>query len=223
MLSVVFPTLNAANSIGGAQNAIGVGGMVSEIVVADGGSTDETCKIAKHEGAKIVNGAKGRGAQLAAGAKAATGNWLLFLHADTQLEPGWQDEVRAFIEETGKAQKAAVFRFKLNDDGGRARALEAIVSARCAVLGLPYGDQGLLISKEFYEQLGGFNEIPLMEDVDFVRRIGRNRLHYFEHSAVTSAERYKREGYLKRMMRNAACLTMFFAGVKPERILSFYQ
>ena len=97
------------------------------------------------------------------------------------------------------------------------------MSARCRFLALPYGDQGLLISKTFYETLGGFKNIPLMEDVELVRRVGRGRLIALHHAAITSAARYRREGYLKRALRNASCLAMWFAGVAPERILRFYR
>jgi len=101
--------------------------------------------------------------------------------------------------------------------------LEFIVKLRCIFFALPYGDQGILISRQLYEEIGGFKPLVLMEDVDIVRRIGRSRLHYFQTKAITSADRYKRDGYLARVARNAKCLTLWFVGVSPEKILEKYQ
>ena len=175
MLSVVIPALNAADSLGRVLECLDRT-LVAEAVVADGGSTDNTVAVAERGGARVVRSAAGRGAQLTAGAAVASGDWLLFLHADTRLGPGWTQAVRKFMAATGAGHRAAVFRYVLDDDAPAARRLEAVVRWRCRFLGLPYGDQGLLISRNFYESLGGFELMPLMEDVDFVRRIGRRRL-----------------------------------------------
>ena len=221
MLSVVIPTLNAADSLGRALQSLD-GTLVAEAVVADGGSTDSTVELAERGGARVVRSAAGRGAQLAAGADAAIGEWLLFVHADTRLGAGWGQAVRDFMAATGADHRAAVFRYVLDDDAPAARRLEAVVRWRCRLLGLPYGDQGLLISREFYESLGGFDSMPLMEDVDFVRRIGRRRLVTLDADAVTSAARYRRGGYLRRPARNALCLGLYFLGLPPRRLLRLY-
>jgi hypothetical protein len=101
--------------------------------------------------------------------------------------------------------------------------VERIVALRSMLLALPYGDQGLLISRTLYREVGGYRTMPLMEDVDLIRRIGRRRLTMLAHDAITSAARYRREGYLKRTSRNAACLTLWYAGLSPERLVKFYQ
>lgn len=229
MLTVVIPTLDSERPLVGTLGALipaAAAGVVSQVVVSDGGSSDETLLVAEELGCDVVSGPRGRGSQLAAGARAARHPWLLFLHSDTQLEEGWHREVAAFIERTEARNegdwRAAVFGFALDDYGFSARLLETIVRVRCALFALPYGDQGLLISKRHYDRLGGFKPIPLMEDVDLVRRIGRRGLVYLRARAVTSAARYRRDGYLRRMARNAGCLTLFFLRVPPRMITRLY-
>jgi len=220
MLSVVIPTLNAAHGLGHTLDCLD--GLVGEVVVADGGSGDNTVALAEGRGARIVRSVVGRGAQLAAGADAAAGDWLLFLHGDTRLGPGWADAARQFMAADGNDRRAAVFRYALDDDAPAARRLEAVVRWRCRWLGLPYGDQGLLISRDFYDVLGGIAPMPLMEDVDFVRRIGRHRLVILEADAMTSAVRYQRGGYWRRPLRNALCLGLYFLGLPPRRLVRLY-
>src|ERR671933_816562 len=228
MISVVIPTLDAEASLVETLAALVPAvpeGLVREAVVADGGSMDATREIADAAGCRVVSAARGRGAQLAAGAAVARWPWLLFLHADTVLEEGWRREAGRFIERADRqgGEAAASFAFALDDFGARARWLEAAAMARCKLFGLPYGDQGLLISRRLYERLGGFRPLPLMEDVDLVRRIGRRRLTLLRTRAVTSAARYRRDGYASRAARNAVCLGLYFAGVSPARIVRLYS
>ena len=122
----------------------------------------------------------------------------------------------------GSAQRAAVFRFVVDDEDVAARRLEALVAWRCRALGLPYGDQGLLIHRDLYRRVGGFRPLPLMEDVDIVRRIGARRLVVLEAAALTSAARYRRAGYLRRSLRNLACLGLYFLGVPPRLLVRLY-
>ncbi|WP_342634979.1 TIGR04283 family arsenosugar biosynthesis glycosyltransferase [Dichotomicrobium thermohalophilum] len=227
MISVVIPTLNSQAELARSLAALVPGvveGVVREVIIADGGSQDDTPQIAEAVGARFVRAAKGRGPQLAEGARAAKGDWLLFLHADTVLEHGWYQEAERFIDESARARRpqAAAFRFALDDRGARPRYLEAMVSLRCALLRLPYGDQGLLISRAHYERLGGFRDLPLMEDVDLVRRIGRRDLCFLRSRATTSADRYQRDGYFRRMLRNLSCLTLYFLRVPPRYIVKLY-
>ena len=125
---------------------------------------------------------------------AADGKWLLFLHADTHPASGWDEEVGAFIAVPANQGRAACFRFALDDPAIAARLLERLVALRCRLLALPYGDQGLLMHRSLYEALGGFRPLPMMEDVDLVRRLGRRRLAYLRTPAVTSAVRFRRVG-----------------------------
>jgi rSAM/selenodomain-associated transferase 2 len=224
MISVVIPTLNAEAGLAAAlaQLRLGKRSLVQEIIVSDGGSRDATLEIAAGANCRIVQGPPGRGEQLRYGALQAEGRWLLFLHADTRLATGWEDAASDFVQRTGEQHRAAVFTFNLDDQAKSARLLECIVAARVKVLGLPYGDQGLLLSRAFYDDVGGFRSMPLMEDVDLVRRIGRARLEVLSVAAVTSADRYRRSGYVHRMVRNAACLWLYFIGVPPRSIAKIY-
>ena len=119
--------------------------------------------------------------------------------------------------------RAAVFTFRLDDDNRSARRLESIVDWRTRVLGLPYGDQGLLISRAFYTELGGYQPLPLMEDVDFIRRIRGSRISVLGIPALTSADRYRRGGYLLRPLRNLLCLGLYFLGLPPRLIERLYR
>lgn len=228
MISVIVPALNAERSIGETLTALvpsAVDGIVRQVIVVDGGSTDRTCDIADLAGADIVTAAPGRGGQLAQGAAAARFPWLLFLHADTILSDGWDNEAVAFmrrVDEGDCPPTAGVFRFRLDDRGLAPRALEALVSVRCKVFGMPYGDQGLLISRRLFDAVGGYRDLPIMEDVDLVRRLGRKRLTMLDATALTSAERYKRDGYLARSVRNQVCLALYGAGMPITRIARLY-
>lgn len=229
MISVVIPTLNAERHLGRTLAALvpaAVEGIVREVIIADGGSTDATLKIADQAGTAIVSSAPGRGVQLKAGASAARFPWLLFLHADTVLEAGAIEEAAEFIERIDNGQRrptAAVFRLRFDDEGLAPRLVEKVVAVRTRALKLPYGDQGLLVPRALYDELGGFSELPLMEDVDIVWRLGRSRISVFRSHAKTSAERYKQEGYVRRSLRNLACLSLYLLRVPPGRIAKLYE
>lgn len=215
MLSVVIPTLDAEAHL---AECLGRLSPNDEIIVVDGGSRDRTVSMAEAAGARVIVSPKGRGVQLRTGARAASGNWLLFLHADTRLQPGWREAVEAHIARTGKP---ACFRFRLDDPAWQARLIERGATLRARLLGLPYGDQGLLVSRVHYGNAGGYREIPLMEDVDLVRRLGGVRV--LPVDAVTSAERWRRDGWFRRSGRNLALLAFYRLGVSPDRLARRYD
>jgi rSAM/selenodomain-associated transferase 2 len=219
-LSVVIPAFDAAATL---ARAIVVLGDAAEVIVVDGGSSDDTAKIAARLGARVIRAAKGRGSQLSAGAAEARGDWLLFIHADTYLESGWREAVESFAANRANRAKAATFRFKLDHEAAPARWLEKMVTWRAQSMGLPYGDQGLLIHRDFYWELGGFRSMPIMEDVDLVLRIGRRRLVALPAAARTSANRWHQDGWLWRSSRNLFCLTLYFLRVPPTLIARIYH
>jgi rSAM/selenodomain-associated transferase 2 len=229
MISVIIPTLNAEGGLAACLTSLvhaTVEGVVREVIVVDGGSTDRTAEIVDQSGATLIRSAPGRGSQLRAGAEQARMPWLLFLHADTVLEPGWERDAGVFIDRADAGADprppVAAFRFALDDVGLWPRLIELGVAARCAIFRLPYGDQGLLIPSLLYRRLGGYKPLSLMEDIDFVRRIGRRRLVILRSRAVTSASRYRSDGYARRVLRNLLCLTLYFLRVPANALRRLY-
>jgi rSAM/selenodomain-associated transferase 2 len=222
-LDIVIPTLDAGSTIAHTISSLSAvrGVWPGRIVVCDGGSRDDTAAIARALGALVVASPPGRGTQLAAGAQGDS-QWLLFLHSDTTLSADWLAAAERFMAMPENRRKAGYFRLRFDATAQMARLIERAVAWRCRVLGLPYGDQGLLIGRSFYQSLGGYRAIPLMEDVDLARRIGRHRLVALDAEAITSARRYERDGWISRPLRNLFCLALFLFGVSPQRIARLY-
>ncbi|MEM8758879.1 MAG: TIGR04283 family arsenosugar biosynthesis glycosyltransferase [Pseudomonadota bacterium] len=226
-LSVVIPTLDAAASIGPLLAPLAEGaaaGLVREVVIADGGSQDDIAALAEGVGARFVSAPRGRGRQLAAGCRAASGAWLLVLHADTRLPADWQAAVRAHLDRYPTA--AAYFRLRFDEASPAARLVAAWANLRSRLFVLPYGDQGLLMPRALYEEAGGYPEIALMEDValaDAIRRAaGRGALRGLGATVATSASRYRRDGWLRRGARNLLTLIRWRLGADPERLAEGY-
>ena len=211
MISVVIPTHNAQAILTRCFDGLidpTVRGVVKEVIVADGGSNDDTLAIADAAGAHLVRGGKTRASRLAAGAKAARSDWLLFLHPETALAPGWEVEAENFMARVTLAHpRAASFRFGLDEFGAPSRRREALVALRCFLFKLPYGDQGLLIPKRLYNKLGGYRD-GAMEDVDLVRRIGARRLTMLRARAVNKAAE-------PRAMRDIALTALHALRIPP--------
>ena len=215
-LSIVIPTLNAARTLPQTLAALGPG---HEVIIADSGSTDGTQGLAA--GAVLLHGPRGRGAQIAAGVAAAGADWVLILHADTRLGDGWGQAAQSHIR--AAPGRAGYFRFRLDSVDARARRLEQAVAWRCRTLALPYGDQGLLVSKALLAECGGIRPLPLMEDVDLVSRLGRRRLAPLPIDATTSAARWERDGWARRSLTNVSLLALWYLGMPPDRIARLYR
>jgi glycosyltransferase involved in cell wall biosynthesis len=191
MISVIIPTSNAAALLPRCFDGLIAGvihGIVREVIVADGGSSDETLMIADAAGAHVIKAGRTRGGQMSAGAALARSDWLLFLHPETALDAGWENEAESFIQRvTLERPRAGVFRFALDDFEPSARRKEMLVAMRSGLLGQPCGEQGLLITKRLYQKLGG-HRASQMEDIDLVRRIGRSGLVLLRSRAINKIE-----------------------------------
>lgn len=219
-ISVIVPTLNAESSLHQSMSCLMEGievELIREVIVSDGGSSDNTVVIAQEWGAELVFGEPSRGGQLQRGCRAAQGDWLLVLHADTVLSPGW---TRAVVEHL-KSDKAGWFSLQFEGGGamGRLVAIWANIRSR---LGLPYGDQGLLVPRALYESTGGYLDIPLMEDVAISRAL-KGQLRQIDSVAITSPEKYQKQGWLRRGTKNMWTLARYFVGVDPKDLAASYR
>lgn len=224
MISVVIPTLDSQRTLPETLASLVPGvvaGLIREAVVVDGGSSDATATIAEAAGCRVETAERGRGAQLRRGCELAKSDWILALHADTRLEPGWVETVRRHLER--HPGSAGYFRLRFDDASLRARTWEVAVAVRCAVLALPYGDQGLLVPRSLYQAVGGYPQWPLMEDVELVSRIGRSRLVRLRATALTDAERFRRSGWIRRSLKNLELLVRWRLGESPASLARSYD
>lgn len=222
-LSIIIPALNAADELPGCLASLMPGlpdGLIREVVLVDGGSTDATPALAEAAGCHLICSEPGRARQMRRGAEAARGAWLLFLHADTCLSPDWSERASEHMERS--RDMAACFTLAYRSDAPEARWLAARANRRTRWLGLPYGDQGLLLPRTLYDQVGGYPDIPLMEDVAIVRAIGRKRLRLLSAEARTSAAKYERDGWRRRAYRNGWLLTRYLLGASPDALARAY-
>jgi rSAM/selenodomain-associated transferase 2 len=220
-LSVIVPALNEADVLAATLERVrGAEGI--EIIVVDGGSRDSTSELAALAGATVLQVAGGRAAQQNAGAAAANGRYLLFLHADTVLPDGYADMIRMALDTPSTV--AGAFRFRTDDSRTLVRLVEWGTNIRSAILQLPYGDQGLFMAKRVFLELGGFAALPIMEDFDFVRRLRRRgNIVTLPEAVITSARRWQQLGVLRTTLRNQVMIAGFFAGVSPERLAHLYR
>ncbi|WP_428928413.1 TIGR04283 family arsenosugar biosynthesis glycosyltransferase [Marinibacterium sp. SX1] len=221
-LSIVIPTLDAEKHLPRCLDSLIEGltsGLIRDLVITDGGSQDATAEMAEAAGAVLVTGPASRGGQLRRGVEAARGDWLLVLHADTHLSPGWSQEVIDHIRDEGPT---AHFRLSFREGGMMAGLVAGWANLRARLFALPYGDQGLLLRRSDYDEAGGYPDQPLMEDVALVRALGRP-LARLDSRAITSAERYLRDGWIRRGLRNLWTMLRYRLGADPERLAAGYR
>lgn len=219
-LSVIIPTLEAEAALPAVLRGLMEGveaGLVRELVISDGGSGDATQRIAEEVGALWVSGPASRGGQLRRGVAAASGAWLLVLHADTVLPEGWA----AAVERQMARGRPGYFRLRFDVEGLAPALVAGWANLRARVFALPYGDQGLLIARAEYDAVGGYRDMALMEDVALARALGR-RLEGMPLAVRTSAARYLNDGWLRRGARNLGLLLRYLCGADPERLKRRY-
>ena len=222
-VSIVIPVLDDAEALARLLPAIAPNDDV-ELVVVNGGPPDArlTMLTERRPRVSLLTSAAGRGRQMNAGASAAAGRWLLFLHADTLPPREWLAELRRADADPRIA--GGSFRFQLDSCAWQARVIERCVAWRVALLGLAYGDQALFVRRDVFEAVGGYREWPLLEDVDFITRLrNAGRLYHSPLPVVTSARRWKRDGWWRRTANNVFLQLAFAAGVRPDRLARQYQ
>lgn len=209
IVSVVIPTLDEAPRIGALVEGLARDGV--EVIVVDGGSGDGTPELARRAGARVLASPRGRARQLRLGAKCANGDWIVFLHADTSLPPGWTDALRAAAADPRCAGGA--FGFRLAEPGALFRWIELGTRLRNRCLRLPYGDQAIFVRRSVLEAMGGVPEVALFEDLDLVRGIRRaGRLRLLAEPATTSGRRYRERGGLRTLVGHQWALLGWWLG-----------
>ena len=222
-ISVIIPTLNEASTLAVVLHAIrGTAGV--ETIVVDGGSRDETVAIARGAAdltLSVPPSLAGRARQMNAGAEAASGEAMVFLHADSLLPPGGLAAVREALRDPGVVGGA--FRLAIQSPRPVLRLIAGVANLRSRITRIPYGDQGLFVRRTVFERLGGFPDIPLMEDVELCRRLKREgRLAFLPEAILTSDRRWEREGVLYATLRNWTLVSLYLLGVSPTRLVRWY-
>ena len=218
-LSIIIPTLNEELRIAATLKQIGEG---VEIIVVDGGSTDKTREIAEQLGAKvIISSSKGRAFQMNLGAKIAKGDILLFLHGDTLLPHEFQEQIINTLSQSGIV--AGAFELKIDGEEKTLRLVEKLVNWRSRWLSLPYGDQGIFLKASILADLGGFPELPIMEDFDLIQRLKKlGKISIISTPVLTSARRWQRLGIFKTTLINQMIILGYWLGISPARLARWY-
>jgi rSAM/selenodomain-associated transferase 2 len=222
MISVIIPALNEEACIRSCIEALRQENDTCEIIIADGGSTDRTIEIVERlQGVRLLRTGRGRGLQMNAGASSATGETLLFLHADTKLEKGWDRSIEQALQDNGVAGGA--FTFEIDSPARKYRAVEQWVKFRSFFFKLPYGDQAIFIRSAVFKKIKGYKNIPLMEDVDLIERLkGQGRITILETAAFTSERRWLDKGLFCTAAINQLIMLLYRLGVGPHILAKIY-
>ncbi len=222
-ISIIIPTLNEEEAIAPLLADLLAGPRPRpEIIVADGGSTDQTTDLARRQGVLVVSSRPGRGPQQNLGARAASRDILLFLHCDTRLPEAFAVHVHAVLDRPKTA--AGAFRLKINGPGAGLRLIEWGVGLRSRMLQMVYGDQAIFVRREIFHQAGGFANQTILEDLDLIRRLRRlGRIRLAPAAVATSARRWQRLGIIRTTMLNQVMLAGYLARVNPEKLARLYD
>ena len=220
-ISVVIPTLNEAANIAETLASVQAASNV-EVIVVDGGSSDETVEIARSHGAKILETSGGRARQMNLGAAAARGEVLLFLHGDTRLPQDYDKAIHHALNRPGAV--AGAFRLRIRGNRTGIRFIERTANWRSRLLGMPYGDQAIFVGSGLFRSLGGFPELPIMEDVELMGRLRRlGRVVIASASVLTSDRRWQALGVWRTTLTNYVILIGYFLGASPSRLARWYR
>lgn len=219
-LSIVIPTLNEEANL--AQTLMKIGRLShGEVIVSDGESQDNTAEIAEKWGAKVIQSKPNRGRQMNLGAQKASGEILLFLHGDTLLPGGYSELIREAMIDPKIVGGA--FAWKVEPSTRFLRYLERNVAWRTKIFRMPYGDQAYFVRASVFREMGGYADIPLMEDVEFIRRIRKvGKLAFIPQPVVTSPRRYQKRGPVRTALRNKLTLFGYYFKIPPDRLAKFY-
>ena len=221
IISIIIPTLNESSTIGSTLAELSKLSAI-ELIVADGGSHDKTTDIARGYASRIVSAPRGRAPQMNAGAKAATGDILLFLHADCMPPENFHTLICNALNEQNVA--AGAFDLSIKHKGMAYRLIERMANLRSRLTRLPYGDQGIFIRRQTFKDMGGFSDIPLMEDIVLGRRLKRaGRVIFLRQPIKTSPRRWQREGILYTTLLDWAIVIAYALGVSPKRLAKYYR
>ena len=220
-LSIIIPTLNESKNLPLLLSDLSEINNKSEILIIDSTSLDKTKDIALINGTRFYKiGKKNRGLQLNYGAKKAKGKWLLFIHADSRLKFNWSKKIMDIIKRD--SDFIYYFDFQVKNKSFTYRFLEFLVKLRCLLFKTPYGDQGLLISKENFQKQGGYKTIPLMEDFDFISRINKKNLRSLKTPIFTSSRKWDEINFVRQSLKNWYLRRLFLSGCSIDRIYKKY-
>jgi len=221
-ISIIIPTINEADNLPLLLSDLSIIHKEGEIIIVDCGSVDKTIDIANIYGAKVYKSKeKNRGLQLNMGAKNSKGDWLIFLHADTRLTHDWLRETNLFLR--GNKENIYYFKFKINHKKVIYRVLEILVNIRSKYFKQPYGDQGLIIHRTIYFKNNGFRKIPIMEDIDFLRRLNKKKdLKQLNLPIFISSRKWERTNIFLQALKNWKFRRRWLKGESTKSIYSEY-
>ena len=220
IISIIIPVLNEAEIIQSILNELQQHSQV-EVIVVDGGSQDNTVAVAIQTGVKVISvPQKGRAAQMNAGANIARGDILLFLHADTKLPSNFVELVIKTLEPDSVI--AGAFELAIDGEAKSLRWIELLVKMRSRLFSLPYGDQAIFVSKRAFINSGGFADLPIMEDFEFIKRIGKG-IAIAPATVTTSGRRWQKLGVWKTTLINQAIIVGYYLGISPTKLSDFYR